>query len=234
MVRRAIFILLEIYNDKKVGQYVGFKGGTAALLFYGLPRFSVDLDFDLLDPSKAQQVFDHIHAILERYGTIKQTHQGKYGMSFILSYDKKVDGGYNVKVEINKKDFGSQFEKKNFLGTAMKVMVQSDMAAHKMVAMINRIGRSNRDVFDVWYFLANKWPVNSAIITQRTGLSYNKFLSKCIDALENDMVQRSILSGLGELLTAKQKAWVKSNLIKETIFQLRRALHFEEGLRPSH
>lgn len=29
---------------------LGFKGGTAALLFYGLPRLSVDLDFDLIKP----------------------------------------------------------------------------------------------------------------------------------------------------------------------------------------
>jgi len=34
------------------------------------------------------------------------------------------------------------------------------------------------------------------------------------------MSDRNILSGIGELLDAKQKAWAKANLRKETIFLL--------------
>ena len=41
-------ILKDIYLDTSISPYIGFKGGTAALMFYGLDRFSVDLDFDLL------------------------------------------------------------------------------------------------------------------------------------------------------------------------------------------
>jgi hypothetical protein len=44
----------------KISPYLGFKGGTAALMFYGLSRFSVDLDFDLLDQSKEDIVFSGI------------------------------------------------------------------------------------------------------------------------------------------------------------------------------
>jgi len=45
-------ILADIYSDNTIGPFLGFKGGTAAYLFYGLDRFSVDLDFDLLDKKK--------------------------------------------------------------------------------------------------------------------------------------------------------------------------------------
>ena len=40
-------ILKDIYSNTAISPYLGFKGGTAALMFYGLDRFSVDLDFDL-------------------------------------------------------------------------------------------------------------------------------------------------------------------------------------------
>ena len=40
-------ILKDIYSDSLVAPFLGFKGGTAAVMFYGLDRFSVDLDFDL-------------------------------------------------------------------------------------------------------------------------------------------------------------------------------------------
>lgn len=45
-------ILKDIYTDSSLGPILGFKGGTAANLFYGLGRFSVDLDFDLLEQEK--------------------------------------------------------------------------------------------------------------------------------------------------------------------------------------
>ena len=44
-----INILKDIYSDPLLRTLLGFKGGTAAMLFYNLPRISVDLDFNLLD-----------------------------------------------------------------------------------------------------------------------------------------------------------------------------------------
>ena len=40
-------LLLDFYKDSMISPLLGFKGGTAAMMFYDLPRFSVDLDFFL-------------------------------------------------------------------------------------------------------------------------------------------------------------------------------------------
>ena len=50
-------ILKDIYTDNSLGPLLGFKGGTATYLFYNLGRFSTDLDFDLLDENKVEEVF---------------------------------------------------------------------------------------------------------------------------------------------------------------------------------
>ena len=63
---------------------------------------------------------------------------------------------------------------------------------------------------DVWFFLKNNWPINEKIIEKRTNLSMKQFLKKCINLLEG-ISDRGILSGVGELLDAKQKMWVKEN-----------------------
>ena len=47
-------ILKEIYTDTTIAPLLGFKGGTAALMFHDLNRFSVDLDFDLLASGGAE------------------------------------------------------------------------------------------------------------------------------------------------------------------------------------
>ncbi|MBY0353241.1 nucleotidyl transferase AbiEii/AbiGii toxin family protein [Candidatus Babeliales bacterium] len=215
-----IHILKDIYTDTTIGPFLGFKGGTAAYLFYDLSRFSVDLDFDLLDPTKESQVFEHIKTILKEYGTVKEAREKRYSLFFLLSYHDKLHNAYNIKVEINRRNFGSRYEIKSYLGISMKVMIREDMVAHKMVAMIERIGKTNRDIFDTWFFLKNNWPVNEEIIKKRTDLSMKQFLQKCMTELES-MSDRSILSGIGELLDEKQKAWAKTKLRSETIFLLK-------------
>jgi hypothetical protein len=64
-------ILKDIYIDASLGPILGFKGGTAANFFYDLGRFSVDLDFDLLNGDKEPFVFEKTEKILREYGTIK-------------------------------------------------------------------------------------------------------------------------------------------------------------------
>jgi predicted nucleotidyltransferase component of viral defense system len=211
-----IRILKDIYTDATIGPFLGFKGGTAALLFYDLNRFSVDLDFDLLDPSKEPYIFEQIKKIIGEYGTIKDLHEKRYTLFFSLSYDDKHQ---NIKVEINRRDFGSQYEVKSYLGISMKVMLKEDMTANKMVAMTERIGQANRDIFDTYFFLKHNWPINEQIIEKRTGKSMRQFLKECIEKLES-MSNVGILNGLGDLLDEKQKTWAKNKLRTETIFLL--------------
>jgi predicted nucleotidyltransferase component of viral defense system len=49
-------ILKDIFSDTAISPFLGFKGGSAALMFHSLDRFSVDLDFDLLDDSRERVV----------------------------------------------------------------------------------------------------------------------------------------------------------------------------------
>jgi predicted nucleotidyltransferase component of viral defense system len=215
-------ILKDIFTNSQIAPHLGFKGRTAALLFYNLSRFSVDLDFDLLDKQKEDYIFDAVGAILKQYGNVK-AQKKRYSLFYLLSYKDKLEGAQNIKVEINKRTFGSNYEVKHYLGIAMLVMVKEDMVAHKLVAMHERIGTTNRDIFDVWFFLHNKWPINTQIIELRTNMSFAAFLQTCINDLEK-MSNRNILSGIGELVDEKQKAWAKSKLLPETIFLLKLVL----------
>ena len=69
-------ILKDIYTDVSISPLLGFKGGTCAYFFYKLPRFSVDLDFDLLEITNENKkiVFEKVVAILSKYGQIKDQH----------------------------------------------------------------------------------------------------------------------------------------------------------------
>jgi hypothetical protein len=219
-------ILIDIYSDTTISPYLGFKGGTAAYLFYGLDRYSVDLDIDILDESKEDYIFEQIEKIVRKYGEVKESQKKRYNLIFLLSYENKAKNAQNVKIEINRRQFGSKYDVRAFNGVSMLVMIKEDMFAHKLVAMHERFGETNRDIFDVWSFSKNNWEINKEIVEKRTGMSYKKFLEVCIKELE-DMDNNDILKGLGELVTEKQKAWIKSKLKLETIIQLKLRLESE-------
>lgn len=217
-------ILKDIYTDTSISPLLGFKGGTAAYLFYDLSRASLDLDFDLLDESKEDYVFKKIEEIAKQYGQSKEHRKKRFNLLLILAYENDAP---NIKIEINRRGFGSKYEVRSYLGISMKVMVREDMFAHKLVAMYERMGKANRDIFDVWFFGQKDWPINKEIIEKRTEVSFKEFLRKCIEALEK-LPDRDILAGMGELLDEKQKAWVKAKLRSEVIFQLKLKLEGEK------
>lgn len=214
-----IRILKEIYSHHEIGPQLGFKGGTAAYLFYGLERFSVDLDFDLLSPDKEALVFYEVKSILEKYGRVKTADNKRYSLIFILAYEDKEIDAQNIKLEINKRQFGSKYEIKTYLGIPLKVMVREDMIANKLVALYERIGKTNRDVFDSWFFLSKGWAINTDIIEKRSAMTFREFLVSTLKIVR-ELNDRQMLSGMGELLSETQKVWVRTRLKNELIFQL--------------
>jgi predicted nucleotidyltransferase component of viral defense system len=218
-------ILLQILKD--IAPVLGFKGGTAAFMFHGLSRFSVDLDFDLLDDAQEENVFVKIEQIAKKYGIIKESRRKRFNILVVLSYEKMAA---QIKIEVNRRVFGSRYELKTYLGVAMQVMEREDMFAHKLMAMHERIGKTSRDIYDVWFFLQNNWLINKGIVEKRAGMSYKELLQKCIVQLEN-MSERNILRGLGEMLIDRQKDWAKAKLRADTIFLLKLALENEKQHR---
>lgn len=210
-------ILKDIYSDTSISSHLGFKGGTAAHLFYGLNRDSFDLDFDLLDEAKEQEVFEKIHQIVAAYGKITDSKIKRFNLLNVISYDTV---SQNIKIEVSRRNFGSSFEAKVLLGIPMLVMIKEDMFANKLIAMLERLGKTSRDIYDVWFFLKNNWEINREIVETRSGISFKKTLEKCIQQMEK-VEDRNILVGLGEALTDPQKDWARAKLKSETIFLLK-------------
>ena len=217
-------ILKDIYSDTTISPFLGFKGGTAASMFYGLDRFSVDLYFDLLDEAREDPVFERAISIIQKRGTLRESHKKRFNLFGLLSYE---DQAHNIKVEINRRQFGSRYEIKTYLGVSMLVMVPEDMFAHKLMVMHERIGKTSRDIYDVWFFLQHRFPINKEIVEQRLKMTFDQLLQNCISQLE-EMSNRHILDGVGELLTTSQKDWAKAKFREDVISLLKLRLEREK------
>ena len=95
-------------------------------------------------------------------------------------------------------------------------MVAPDMFAHKVCALLDRNLFTNRDIFDSWFFMQRRTPINKELLEVRMQVPYADYLQKCIDKLES-MSDRGLPQGLGELMDADIKIFVQTKLRTETI-----------------
>lgn len=210
-------ILKEIYTDILLSNLLGFKGGSAIMFFHDLPRFSVDLDFNLLHPEETGIVYEKVRKILLTFGSIDDEAMKFYGPVLVLNYGS---GERKLKFEMSNRNFNDHYEIKNLLGINIKVMTLPDMFAHKLCALTDRLEMANRDLFDCWFFMNRRIPLNGEIIEKRMGSPLSEYLGKCIAFLEKKS-DRGLLNGLGELIDPGMKTFVKSKLRTEVISLLR-------------
>ena len=205
-------ILSLIFKDKDLCNILGFKGGTALMFFHNLPRFSTDLDFNLLDMSKQDVAYNKIRQILLRFGTIDDEAKKLNGPVLVLDYGK---GERMLKVEISNRQYDNHYETKNLAGTDIRVLTIPDMFAHKLCAMGERL--SPRDVFDVWFFLQQiHASINENIIIERTGKTVVEYAAWCSQGVR-EASPKLLMQGLGEVIdNTRTKNFVKTKLIEET------------------
>ena len=210
-------ILNDIFTDKELAASLAFKGGTALMFFYQLPRFSVDLDFNLLCLEKSDTVYEKLRLILLKYGKIHDQAKKFYGLLLVLDYGV---GERKLKLEVSNRQYGDHYELKNLLGIPVRVMQLPDMFAHKLCALLDRGELAGRDVFDCWFFLNLRTPINSRIVEERMGCSLQEHIERCIALLEQ-IPNRVIMNGLGEGTDGKMKSFARNKLRLETLALLR-------------
>lgn len=220
-------ILGLIFRDKELNRLLAFKGGTALMFFHGLPRFSTDLDFNLLDPSREAEVYARVRSILQRFGTIDDEAVKHYGILLVLNYGR---GERMLKVEISNRQYPNHYEVRNLAGTDIRVMTLPGMFAHKLCAMGERT--SPRDIFDCWFFLSKHTEINEQIVLERTGQSVSDYALQCV-AMLRGTTSKVLMQGLGEVLDAKGKTFVRTKLIEETASALELFAAFPL-IAPSH
>ena len=206
-------LLKDIFSDALLSSMLAFKGGTATMFFHNLPRFSTDLDFNLLDPQKEEEVYERVRKTVLKYGKIHDEAIKHYGIIVVLDYGI---GERKLKIEISNRQWENHYEIRNYLGLQMRVMVKEDMFAHKLCALLDRTEITSRDVFDCWFFLKERTSINKAIVESRMGMSIEQYLDKCIDSIQG-MSEKSLISGLGELTEGEMKVFVRQGLKDELV-----------------
>lgn len=211
-------ILRDIFSWNFAHNLV-FKGGTLCYFVHELDRFSTDLDIDLIEEIDDEQKFlDEMESILNKYGKIKEKTKKRHTFFFLLSYG---EADMNIKIEINTRIWkANTYEMINFFGLEMFAQEKSTIFANKLVALTDRKKIANRDLYDIFFFFKNIFPINEAIIVERTGKNLKEYLEYLLEFIEKNVNKKNLLDGLWEVLNNKQKAFVKEKLLDELLWVL--------------
>jgi predicted nucleotidyltransferase component of viral defense system len=203
------------------GEKVAFKGGTCALFFYKLPRFSFDLDFDMVKPFAADDIAA-LRSLLMREGRVLDWQDKHYTLLGVLDYGA---GHPNIKVEINKRVWKANVYKTVwFLGSPLVIANERTLLTNKLVALTDRKTPVARDLYDTWYFLQTGFEIDPALVKERTGQELKVYLKETIKFIKKTFTTRNVLQGLGNALDDEQKVWAREHLIGDTLKNLQQRL----------
>lgn len=209
---------LLVQIEKKIGGKLVFKGGTMAMLFYNLPRFSRDLDFDILHSLNKEEK-QKIEQAIQKKGRLKDRKEKHFTLFYLLSYDESEE---NIKIEFNKRvsEYNS-YNTKHLYGVPIKITDRPTSFSHKLLALTQRKNPVSRDLFDVNFYLQNEFELKEEIIQETLDLRLQEYIPQVIGFIEDTFNKKNILHGLGELLDEQQKEWAKKGLKDETIYLLK-------------
>lgn len=209
-------ILLDLISEKSLSAKIGFKGGTALFLLYGLDRFSTDLDFDLIGEGSEDEI-NKVTTIIEDNLVVLDKHTKRYTWYWMGSYSK---GEHKIKVEINTRQYPNKYEVKEFRGYSILVLTQEYVFAHKLCAVLDRKNLQNRDLYDVWWMFEHDFPISEEIIKLRMDKNLKEYFAQLLQMIRELPKKYDILQGLGEVMGERKKDWVKAKLLIELEKQL--------------
>jgi len=189
---REIMHNLLIAISQKYGDILGFKGGTLAYFLYDLPRFSTDLDFDVVKEVDEQLFLSDLKQICTQYGTVKDFYNKEWTIFLLVDYEINE---MNIKIEINKRTRkNDHFSFKSLYGDPIFCMENYDVFTNKLVALSERKHPASRDLFDIHFFLSQGVEINEELLKERTKKGAVEYLEEIRNFIPKNFNETTLLA----------------------------------------
>ncbi len=221
-------LLIEIIDRPVLSQNLAFKGGTCAGMMGYLDRFSVDLDFDVLENADEKALRQALHQVFN-YLELTVMEEFNKVLMFRLRYPSEPGKRNNLKVSASSQMVKANKYKVQYLAEIDRMMncqTVETMFANKLVAVTDRYGLhgtiAGRDIYDIHHFFVHGYAYNPQVIQERTGLEVKDYLGKLSDFIKKHVTQTIINEDLNTLLPNKHFQRIRKVLIPETVAILKR------------
>lgn len=231
LYHRAIMlrILNAFFNNQLIKENLAFKGGSAASMAGFLDRFSVDLDFDLLNKKNKIKVEKKIKDIVKNLNfSIKKT--SKKELFFIVKYPSAfLRNSLKISV-VDEYPKSNDYQQIFFPELNQFIYCQSieTMFANKLVVITDRYQKykqlAGRDLYDLHYFFSHGYDFKKEIIQERLKITWQEYFKNLIDFIKKNFNQKIIDEDLNFLLPPEKFRAIRKSLINEVLFFLNQTI----------
>jgi predicted nucleotidyltransferase component of viral defense system len=201
-----IRVLREFADDSELASLLRFKGGTCAAMLNLIDRFSVDLDFDLIDADAVDSAKERMEKIFEKLG-LKIADQSKIVPQYFLKYQGEPGGRNTLRIDVTfPVPSHNKYEPRHFpeIDRVIYCQTPDTMFSNKLVAITERYKKygslAGRDIFDVHAFFLKAIPLNAEVVKERTGLAVSVYLKKLGKFIDEKFTQQVIDQDLNHLM----------------------------------
>lgn len=220
-------LLTAIADDSLLNSQLRFKGGTCAAMRGLLDRFSVDLDFDLLETKIMPDIRKHLEAIFEDLGLEIKDFSKKVPQYF-LKYPNPNGQRNTLLIDITcPPPKNNDYEAVRLIQIDRIIYCQTvpTMFANKLVTVMERYKKfgsiAGRDIFDVHAFALKGYGFKPEIIEERTGKTAEEYLKELASFIDKHVTQTIIDQDINTLLPAENFRQIRKTLKQETLAFLR-------------
>lgn len=208
--KNQLYILLkEILQDPLLSQNLMFKGGTYASLRGVLDRFSIDLDFDLPEKSKKEDIRKRCYEIFKKL-SLEIKDESRRHLQFFLKYQAPEGERNTLKLEIND-DVSKYNEYEKVLLEQVNMYCNGHkldtMFANKLFACKARYDKNGkiagRDFYDIYKFFLQGLSINEKVVEERSGMEYVNYLKSLITFINKHLTKTLLNQDLNPLVKQK-------------------------------
>jgi hypothetical protein len=206
--------IIEVVQElakSSAGTRIAFKGGTALKLFYNLPRYSEDIDYDTLAGTLASDLFDTIaHLFRKKKWEITDEAVKYHTLLFELRFAGP-ERRFRIRIEISTREKKLRPAILLLRGVPVLTLEPSFLMTEKLLTLIER--GAGRDVFDAWFILNNAYPLDESMVKESIGSwvgLYKTILAKIETADPN-----KIFRDTGKLLNEDHRSWIRTSFLDD-------------------
>ncbi|MFW6148053.1 MAG: nucleotidyl transferase AbiEii/AbiGii toxin family protein [Thermodesulfobacteriota bacterium] len=214
---QTIIEVVQTVAKSRAGSQIAFKGGTALKLFYGLPRYSEDIDYDALPGSSPQELMRVLKGLFVKRRWEITDEAIKY---FTVLSELRFAGPerrFRVKIEISTREKELETTIQSFRGVPILTLEPSFLMTEKLLTFLDR--QAGRDIFDAWFILDHGYPLKESLIKE-VFAGYKEFYQAMAHIVEG-ADRNKILRDTGKLLGQDYRNWIRTSFLDDFIRLIR-------------
>jgi len=207
----TIIEVVQAVAKSVAGSHLAFKGGTALKLFYDLPRYSEDIDYDFLGKISPPKMMDILKSLVAKKKWEVTDDAVKYNTILLELRFAGPERNFRVKIEISTREKELKTTIQSLRGVPVLTLEPSFLMTEKLITFIER--QAGRDIIDAWFILNNAYPLDETMLVGNFG-GRTKFFSMLLNVIQ-EADSKKILRDAGKLLSVDHRNWIKTSFLSD-------------------